>query len=72
MTPEDDLDRLLEELESAQPPVADAETADGQVDAIVDRVVSVSVMALAGGETAAKKAPARSAAPQGRLTRQDL
>ena len=42
------------------------------VDAIVDSVVSVSVMALAGGETAEKKAPARSAAPHGRLTRQDL
>jgi hypothetical protein len=42
------------------------------VDAIVDRVVSVAVMALSGGEAPAKKAPARSAMPQGRLTRQDL
>jgi hypothetical protein len=30
------------------------------------------VMALTGGETAANKAPVRSAAPHGRLTRQDL
>ena len=35
------------------------------VEAIVDRVVSVSVMALTGGETPAKKAPARSAVPHG-------
>jgi hypothetical protein len=42
------------------------------VQAIIDRVVSVSVMALTGAETPARKAPARSAAPQGRLTRQDL
>jgi hypothetical protein len=42
------------------------------VDAIVDRVVSVSVMALTGGEAPAKKSPARPAVPQGRLTRQDL
>jgi hypothetical protein len=42
------------------------------VQAIIDRVVSVSVMALTGGETPAKKAPGRPAAPQGRLTRQDL
>src|SRR6266542_1846434 len=41
------------------------------VQAIVDRVVAVSVMALTGGEPA-KKAPARPAAPYGRLTRQDL
>ena len=42
------------------------------VDAIVARVVAVSAMALTGGETPAKKAPARSTMPQGRLTRQDL
>jgi len=42
------------------------------VDAIVDRVVSVSVMALTGGGTPAKKTPARPAVPHGRLTRQDL
>jgi AcrR family transcriptional regulator len=42
------------------------------VQAIVDRVVSVSVMALTGGETPAKKAPARPSVPHGRLTRQDL
>jgi AcrR family transcriptional regulator len=42
------------------------------VQAIIDRVVSVSVMALTGGETLAKKAAARPAAPHGRLTRQDL
>ncbi|MBR1226386.1 MULTISPECIES: TetR/AcrR family transcriptional regulator [unclassified Bradyrhizobium] len=42
------------------------------VNAIVERVVAVSVMALTGGEPA-KKAPARSMAPPyGRLTRQDL
>jgi len=35
-------------------------------------VVAVSAMALTGGETPAKKAPARSTMPQGRLTRQDL
>jgi hypothetical protein len=35
-------------------------------------VVSVSVMALTGGETPAKKAPVRPAVPHGRLTRQDL
>jgi hypothetical protein len=35
-------------------------------------VVSVSAMALAGGETPAKKAPVRSTMPHGRLTRQDL
>jgi AcrR family transcriptional regulator len=50
---------------------------DGQCDlndvrAIIDRVVSVSVLALTGGETPAKKAPSRTSAPQGRLTRQDL
>ena len=42
------------------------------VDAIIDRVVSVSVMALTGGETPAKKAALRPAVPHGRLTRQDL
>jgi hypothetical protein len=41
------------------------------VQAIVDRVVAVSVMALAGGAEVAKK-PLRPAAPYGRLTRQDL
>ena len=42
------------------------------VQAIVDRVVAVSVMALTGGEPA-KKTPARSMTPPyGRLTRQDL
>ena len=41
------------------------------VQAIVDRVVAVSVMALTGGAEVAKKAP-RPAAPYGRLTRQDL
>src|SRR3954466_9995085 len=41
------------------------------VQAIVDRVVAVSVMALTGGEPA-RKAPARPAVPYGRLTRQDL
>jgi hypothetical protein len=35
-------------------------------------VVSVSVMALTGGEMPAKKALGRSAVPHGRLTRQDL
>ena len=43
----------------------------GDVEAIIDRVVAVSVLALAAGEVA-KKAPARPAAPYGRLTRQDL
>jgi hypothetical protein len=42
------------------------------VQAIIDRVVSVSVMALMGGETQAKKPPARQVVPHGRLTRQDL
>src|SRR3982750_3897165 len=42
------------------------------VQAIVDRVVSVSVMALGAGDAPGKKAPARPAMPQGRLTRQDL
>jgi hypothetical protein len=41
------------------------------VQAIVDRVVAVSVMALTGGAEVTKKAP-RPAAPYGRLTRQDL
>jgi AcrR family transcriptional regulator len=41
------------------------------VEGIIDRVVSVSVMALAGSETPAKKTPARPV-PHGRLTRQDL
>ena len=41
------------------------------VQAIVDRVVSVSVMALTGSETQ-RKPPARPAVPHGRLTRQDL
>ena len=36
------------------------------------RVVSVSVMALTGGEAPAKKTSARPALPHGRLTRQDL
>lgn len=40
------------------------------VDAIVDRVVSVAVLALSAG--AAPKAPARPPMLQGRLTRQDL
>ena len=43
------------------------------VQAIVDRVVAVSVMALTGGTEFAKKAPVRPAVPSyGRLTRQDL
>jgi len=42
------------------------------VQGIIDRVVSVSVMALTGGEAPAKKAPVRPAVPYGRLTRQDL
>jgi hypothetical protein len=41
------------------------------VQAIVDRVVAVSVMALTGGVMPGK-APARPTAPYGRLTRQDL
>ncbi len=41
------------------------------VQAIVDRVVAVSVMALTGGAVQTK-APARPAATYGRLTRQDL
>src|SRR5258707_4412161 len=41
------------------------------VQAIVDRVVGVSVMALTGGG-AQGKPPARPAPPYGRLTRQDL
>ena len=40
------------------------------VGGIVDRVVAVSVMALTGGVQS--KTSARSAAPYGRLTRQDL
>jgi len=41
------------------------------VQAIIERVVSVSVMALTRGE-AQSKPPARPVAPHGRLTRQDL
>jgi hypothetical protein len=41
------------------------------VAGIIDRVVTVSVMALTGGE-AQSKSPARPVAPHGRLTRQDL
>jgi hypothetical protein len=41
------------------------------VQGVIDRVVAVSVMALAGGE-ARSKPPARPLAPNGRLTRQDL
>jgi len=41
------------------------------VERIIDRVVTVSVMALTGGE-AERKAPAKVAMPRGRLTRQDL
>jgi AcrR family transcriptional regulator len=41
------------------------------VQGIIDRVVAVSVMALAGSE-ARGKPPARPLAPHGRLTRQDL
>ncbi len=41
------------------------------VQAIIERVVTVSVMALTRGE-AQSKPPARPAAPYGRLTRQDL
>ncbi|MEA3151772.1 MAG: hypothetical protein QOD56_2711, partial [Gammaproteobacteria bacterium] len=41
------------------------------VGGIVDRVVAVSMMALTGGAVQSK-APARPAAPYGRLTRQDL
>ena len=43
----------------------------GDVQAIIERVVSVSVMALTGGE-AQSKPPARPVALHGRLTRQDL
>jgi AcrR family transcriptional regulator len=42
-----------------------------EVAAIIERVVTVSVMALTGGETQSKP-PARPAVPHGRLTRQDL
>ena len=54
-----------------------AKLSDGKCDlddvqGIIDRVVSVSVMALTGGETPAKKAAVRPAVPHGRLTRQDL
>jgi hypothetical protein len=38
---------------------------------MIERVVAVSVMALAGGGVQSK-APARPVAPHGRLTRQDL
>jgi hypothetical protein len=41
------------------------------VQAIIERVVSVSVMALTKGETQSKP-PVRPAALHGRLTRQDL
>jgi len=41
------------------------------VQAIIERVVSVSVMALTGGETQSKP-PNRPVALHGRLTRQDL
>ena len=41
------------------------------VAAIIDRVVTVSVMALTGGETQSMP-PARPMVPYGRLTRQDL
>jgi hypothetical protein len=41
------------------------------VQGIIDRVVTVSVMALTGGKTQSKS-PARPVAPYGRLTRQDL
>jgi AcrR family transcriptional regulator len=43
----------------------------GDVAAIIERVVAVSVMALTGGETQSKP-PALPAMPHGRLTRQDL
>jgi AcrR family transcriptional regulator len=42
------------------------------VEAIVERVVGVAVMALSGGEVARKVASPRPAAVSGRLTRQDL
>ena len=42
-----------------------------EVQAIVERVVAVSVMALTR-PAAASKAPVRPATPYGRLTRQDL
>jgi AcrR family transcriptional regulator len=67
-------------LAMAQQTVRDSERltklSDGKcdvddVDGIIDRVVSVSVMALTMGE-ARSKPPARPAMPQGRLTRQDL
>jgi AcrR family transcriptional regulator len=68
-------------LAMAQQTVRDSERltklSDGQcdlddVEGVIDRVVAVSVMALAGHEVQAK-APARAmAAPLGRLTRQDL
>jgi len=44
----------------------------GDVQAIIERVVSVSVMALTGGEAERKTPPPRPAALHGRLTRQDL
>jgi AcrR family transcriptional regulator len=67
-------------LAMAQQTVRDSERltklSEGQcdvddVDGIIARVVSVSVMALAGME-ARSKLPARSIASHGRLTRQDL
>jgi AcrR family transcriptional regulator len=67
-------------LAMAQQTVRDSERltklSDGKcdvddVEAIIARVVSVAVMALAGSE-AAKKAPARVPAPNARYSRQDL
>ena len=42
------------------------------VQATIDRVVSVSVIALTGAEAPARKAPGRPPVLHGRLTRQDL
>jgi AcrR family transcriptional regulator len=69
-------------LAMAQQTVRDSERltklSDGQcdlddVEGVIDRVVQVAVMALAGREVVQTKAPARAVAvPLGRLTRQDL
>jgi AcrR family transcriptional regulator len=69
-------------LAMAQQTVRDSERlaklSDGQcdlddVEGVIDRVVQVAGMALAGREVVQTKAPARAmAAPLGRLTRQDL
>jgi AcrR family transcriptional regulator len=69
-------------LAMAQQTVRDSERltklSEGQcdlddVEAVIDRVVAVAVMALSGREVVQTKAPARAVvAPLGRLTRQDL